>query len=444
MFSIIPILHFVFVYLLILKSRCCLRREAFLCASIIWAMTVVVMTEILNLFHGINLSCLITLWFISTAVVFVLCFKNIPTITFQDFYSWPELSKIEKWMVSFIILVVILVGLTAFMAPPNSWDALNYHMSRVMFWKQNHSVDHYPTAEFRQLFFQPWTGYAILHFQILSNSDRFATLISWFSYAGSILGVSFISFLLGASRRTQLLASLFAATIPTAIVEASGVRIDSVMAFWLVCLTSLLLLLERDKKFFYVFMFGLALGIAALTKGTAFLIMPPFFIWFSVILFRKFELTKAFYGLILVLVTAFVINAGFFCRNYQLSGDPLGPPIMRQWGLTYDMTPGLLASNVLKTVMYQMGNDWPSWNNFIVKGVKWVHEKANVNIIDDRSTIAATPFDVSVSTHEDGVTNFVQMTLILISFVVIFMGIGKSKDRRALFLAIGLMISLSI
>ena len=68
-------------------------------------------------------------------------------------------------------VIVSLTGLIAFVAPPNNYDSMTYHLGRVVHWIQNHSVQHYPTNIDRQLFMPPWAEFAITHFYLLSTDD---------------------------------------------------------------------------------------------------------------------------------------------------------------------------------------------------------------------------------------------------------------------------------
>src|SRR4030095_5899533 len=42
-------------------------------------------------------------------------------------------------------VVLAATGTLAFLAPPNNWDSMTYHMPRVAHWSQAGSVAHYPT-----------------------------------------------------------------------------------------------------------------------------------------------------------------------------------------------------------------------------------------------------------------------------------------------------------
>ena len=54
-----------------------------------------------------------------------------------------------------VVAVVVIAGVTAIVAPPNTYDSMTYHLPRVMHWIQHQSVGHYPTHIPRQLHFPP-------------------------------------------------------------------------------------------------------------------------------------------------------------------------------------------------------------------------------------------------------------------------------------------------
>jgi 4-amino-4-deoxy-L-arabinose transferase-like glycosyltransferase len=69
----------------------------------------------------------------------------------------------------------------------------------------------------------------------LSGGDGLANMIQWFSFIGSIIGISLIARELGADRPGQLFSAAFCATIPMAILQASNTENHLSTAFWLVC-----------------------------------------------------------------------------------------------------------------------------------------------------------------------------------------------------------------
>lgn len=124
------------------------------------------------------------------------------------------------------IIPLFCLFLLLIVSPPNNWDSMTYHMSRVAHWIQNHSVAHYPTYNLPQLFHPPFNSFTIMHLQILSGRDTFANLVQWWAMIGSIIGTSLIAKQLGAKERGQILAAVFCATLPLGILKEKKETID--------------------------------------------------------------------------------------------------------------------------------------------------------------------------------------------------------------------------
>ena len=82
----------------------------------------------------------------------------------------------------------------------------------------------------------PLAEYLVLHTYLLGGGDHWATLVHWVYFLGSLVGVSLVARQLGAGRRGQTLAPLFAATLPSGILQASSAKNEWVLTFWLVAL----------------------------------------------------------------------------------------------------------------------------------------------------------------------------------------------------------------
>jgi hypothetical protein len=109
--------------------------------------------------------------------------------------------------------------------------------------------------------------------------------------AGCIIGVSLIASLFAATARGQLLSGLIAATIPMGILQSSSTQNDLVVSFWLVCFIVFGILSVREQSLAWIALMSLSLGLAVLTKGTAYF-FPPLVFWF----FSGCEAFMAAYG----------------------------------------------------------------------------------------------------------------------------------------------------
>src|SRR5438093_3864597 len=274
MFGIVPVLCFallVVLYAVNSSERGVLTRwrVSFLAAAVTWGLAVTAMTEALSLFRLITFGWLLALWvglaLLSAAICAVVSTREKLTALLQ----FPAIPRFEFWCLAAVGAIASMVGLVAFVAPPNNADSMIYHMARVMHWLQNQSVAHYPTSIPKQLYQPPWAEFAITHFQVLSGGDRWANLVQWFSMAGSVIGVSLIARQLGADTRGQVLAAVIAATIPMGILQASSTQNDYVTAFWLVCLAHYILRFRTRQSLENALGVGGSLALALLTRGTA-------------------------------------------------------------------------------------------------------------------------------------------------------------------------------
>jgi hypothetical protein len=322
-----PCISFVLI-LLISRASSLSWRESILAAAVIWGLLLTIITEALSALGALSYPTVLVSWLLSAAALAVLYLwffmdKGLIPKSVRPVVSSPLLFVLP------IGYIVALTGLITFVAPPNNYDSMTYHLSRVVHWIQNYSVRHYPTNIDRQLFMPPWAEFAITHFYVLSGGDRLSNGVQWFSMLGSLTGVSLIAKQLGGSKESQILAALIAACLPMGILQASSTQTDYVVTFWLVCFVFyVLLILEliKNQSTFWphTIFAGISLGLAFLTKPTAYLLAVPFLAWLSLSLARKLGL-RSVKILLAISVMAVVINLGHYIRNLEVFGSPLGP-----------------------------------------------------------------------------------------------------------------------
>ena len=113
----------------------------------------------------------------------------------------------------------------------------------------------------------------------LKGDDRLVNLIQWFSLFGSVVAASLITARLGAAPHTQLFAAVFCATLPMGILQASNATNSYATAFWLICVTYYLLALHAAPTWADAAWAGASLGLALLTKPTAYVFAAPLLAW---------------------------------------------------------------------------------------------------------------------------------------------------------------------
>jgi hypothetical protein len=310
-------------------------REAVLSAALLWGIMVVLLTESLSSLQGLTFWGALGAWTIVFMVLVIVFFRQGKLRLFTPFVFWQALSWQEKIWLLGIVLVIGVTGMIALAAPPNTWDAVSYHLTRVVFWEQYHTIAPYPTHTDRQIYQPPFAEFIILHLQLLSGSDALANMGQWAALILTSIGVSAIAKQLGANRFGQMFSAVLCVTLPIGILQATGAKNDFIMAFWVVCLayfvikatqhfsisavsgqrsaidqniqhlglgTSDFLLSPQpsalsttqhlglgtsDFLLSTAFYIGASSGLALLTKGTAYPFIVPLLAWYVVVLFWR-------------------------------------------------------------------------------------------------------------------------------------------------------------
>lgn len=433
MASLVPLASFVVILLVFQKSRPASWRKSFLSAALVWGLLFTAITEFLSLFRQLSFSAVLLLWALSVIAAVICLITAGGHVRLPSFRSLPPAtSRFEFSLLAGVAVIAALVGVIAWISPPNNWDSMTYHMSRVAHWAQNRSVANYPTVILRQLYQNPAAEFAILQFRILSGGDRLANLIQWFSMIGSIAGVSLLAKELGAGARGQIFAGVIAATIPMGILQASSTQNDYTVSFWLICFAYYAILLKRNGSAVYAMAAGVSLGLAILTKGTAYFYALPFLIWISLSLIKS-RLAQGLPPIILVAVTAFVVNVGHYSRNYSSFGSPLG---LEQEGNYFKFTNDIFTvpstvSNVIRNAGLQIGTPSSQANAVLDSGIYKLHRLIGADPNDKRTTWPRTRFRVPrTSSHEDVAGNPLHIVLIAVCVPFLLLRRGSKQDTR--------------
>ncbi len=431
MLACLPLISLILLFL-VLRNPSQDWRASVLSAAVIWGVLIIAFTEILSLFRWLTFGYILTLWLLTILVLSWLYYQlikqgkrslKLPTI--------PKISPVSLVLLSGVVFIVAIIGLIAVVSPPNNWDSMTYHMSRVVHWIQNHSVAHYPTPISAQLVHPPFAEFTIMHLQIFSGGDKLANLVQWLSMVGSIIGVSLIAKQLGAQERGQVLAAVFCATIPMGILQGSSTQNDYVVAFWLVCLAHYVLSVLSYKKLPLSIILGVAssLGLAVFTKSSGYIYAFPFMVWLFLwgIKHLGWKLWKPF----CIVITVFVLlNLGHYLRNLDLYGNPIATAdYTDDYKIEVYSLPTLI-SNIMRNLSLHV--DIVRYLNLqafitpitgkVDKLVSIIHDFIGVNINDPRTTFPLNSYRVpGLSFDENIAGNPLHFLIILISIFCIFL-----------------------
>lgn len=441
MFAILPIIEWILLFLLFWNPD---RdwRGAFLSATVTGGLILAGFTELLSLFRGLTFFGVVILWSFSLVFSILMYWRLLQQgrrILSLEFISRSKLKISSLILLGGVGFIMATVGVIAVVAPPNTWDSMTYHMSRVVHWMQNQSVAHYPTYNLPQLFHPPFAEFGIMHFQILSGGDRFANLIQWFSAMGSIIGTSLIAKQLGSGERGQVFTAVFCATLPMGILQASSTQNDYAVSFWLVCLTHYVVWgLSEVKPSIHVLLgIGASTGLAVFTKSSGYIYAFPFLmLFFTVELYRRHW--QVFRKLSIVVSVFLTINISHYLRNIDLFKTPLGTPdnFTVEYKVEVYSMPTFISNFVKNLSLHsdiirhlQLQEFVTPLTGKVAKAIELFHGLLGVDLNDPR--ITDTQYTVpGISLDENTAGNPLQLLLIFIALALALIFISSLKNRQ--------------
>ncbi|MDX2097730.1 MAG: hypothetical protein SFW36_08125 [Leptolyngbyaceae cyanobacterium bins.59] len=434
------LLPLIFEWLYLRDQENCWRRS-FLLTGILFGILLTAITEFLTLFRWLTFSSVVIAWG-GITLLLGLRYGRSRSAKFSSLPS--QLANQMKgilrhpvyWFpLGSLVVITLIAGLVAIVAPPNTWDVMTYHLPRVVHWMQNQGVMHYPTSYLPQLYHGPFSEFSLTHLYLLSDSDQLVNLPQWSAMVGCLIGISLVAQGLGADGKGQLWAALVCATIPMGIFQASGAKNDYILAFWLVGLAYHLLRLQtQGMTFLDILLFGSCLGLALFTKGTAYLFSVPFVIWFAGISIKQHR-QRSWQPILLVLLIAILINSGHYLRNFDLFGTPITTGGQERYSNEV-INLASLVSNVVRNLSLHtlLPFDSPS-NQWVEQSANFIHRIVGIAPNDPRVTWQGTQFFVPMLATrqwtEDLIGNPLHLLLILLSLVVLTVS-PKIRNRTLL------------
>ena len=370
----------------------------------------------------------------SIAVVWlILLVLPIPFCRSKLHWNWTRPDPLVAMGVLTIGVMCGIIAWTAILSPPNSADAMAYHMPRIIYWIQNKSVAFFPTTYLNQIMLQPVTEYIGLHLYLLSGGDVFINLVQVAGYLGSVVAASSIAGLLGGNARMQTIAALFCATLPSAILQASGAKNDTLLSLWLAAMVLCAGSWLRSRSSSDLIFTALALGLSLGTKGTAYLFTGPFLL--SIVLVYRAKARHIALAAGVLTGGILLINTPQYVRNLDLSGSVLGydsaqgDGVYRWRNETLGWKP--TVSNILRNTSEQLGGRSDGWNRSVYSFVLGVHWRLGLDPQDPATTWRYAEFRPPVNAnHEANANNRLHLAIIAAAFLTACYRAIRENDWR--------------
>ena len=464
-------------------------RDRFLRAAVAFGLTVVLATELLSAFGLLRRWPMVAAWCLALLAALARGWRARRPAPWRGMR--PPADAIVLLAVAGCLAIVIATGVTAAFSPPNSADAMAYHMPRVVYWAEQGSLRFFPTPYLTQIMLQPMAEYWMLDGYLLSGGDWFVNFGQWFAALACMIGVSAVAGLLGARARGQAIAAVFCATLPSGILAASGAKNDYVMAMWAVAALYFALRLRANlqgltgdsacpinvaqeggagasacqsagpcpappidnrsagyqpaPQLSYVdaLFLGGAVGLALFTKATAYLFLPwPVAAVLLPAVWR--ERRRAARLALAAVVCALAVNLPHYWRNWDLSGSVLGFDSAQGDGLfrwrneTFGWKQ--TVSNMLRHGAEQLGGRSSRWNQGVYNFVLAAHRELGIDIDDPATTTRWSVYEPPRNAnHEANAPNRWHLLLLTVVGCVLAWRALRGRDRRRAVYALALV-----
>lgn len=254
---------------------------------------------------------------------------------------FSNLSVYTRFLFSVLLLTLAVIAVTnlllVFLTVPNEWDSMTGHLNRVMQYVQrgtmrhfggtNWNIDTYPKSVCTlQIYTFLMTG----HFE---NGFKFIHHLSYWTAIVAVFGiVQRLSQNLSESRiSASFFCALAYALLPDFLMQAITTETDIVLAAYLSVLLYMLFAYRQRRDNRYLYLAGMAFGIAFGHKVTFALLLPSVFVImiYTVFLSSGWAITFArTWRLALAIgvgVCLWMLPTGYL-KNIDVFGHPIGPP----------------------------------------------------------------------------------------------------------------------
>ncbi|MGN0277919.1 MAG: hypothetical protein ACI4C4_01050 [Lachnospiraceae bacterium] len=244
------------------------------------------------MFHAVRFMAVFAAWAVLDIVLAVSCVIQWK----QSGLSIRKLCRTQDLRGYSYYGILVLTGIAvlalALFTTPNNWDSMTYHLSRIAYWTQNRSVEHYATNCMREIASPVLAEFVNLHVYILCRgSDLFFNLLQAVSYLTCAVLVGEIARKLGCNQLFRFIAMLLYMSMPIAFAEALTTQVDNFATVWLVFYVYVLLELAGQRERLEcnsqtvskVCTLGLCVAWGYLTKPSVCFGMVIFAVWMLVV-----------------------------------------------------------------------------------------------------------------------------------------------------------------
>ena len=389
-----------------------------------WMVYAFLLTEGLSLFHGITRINLIIAWLVYDLVLFFLIIRR-GQIRFL--FRNIGLSK-ELFTKNCVLLVLGAASLAlAVNTVPYNWDSMTYHLSRIVYWSQNKSVEHYATSIVRQVASPVLAEFVNLHVYVLMNgNDRFVNVLQSASFVtNAVLIYGITKKLCPGQKGAGGLAAFLFMTMPIAFGESLTTQVDEFAALWVLSLVYVLLeYIKPDERFVWdrktvndTFYMSVMIAFGYLTKPSVMAAILFLAVWLLLSSIRR----KDDHFTVLKLLAVSVMTLGIFMAPEVIRNiytfHAISAPIAGAKQLVASKNPLYIFINFVKNFAWNFPSIYLKGSTMIPEAVVYKMAKIlGVNINDPGISEGGIAFSMVVPRnfgHDKAVNPIIFYAIIL-------------------------------
>ncbi|MFT6843312.1 MAG: 4-amino-4-deoxy-L-arabinose transferase-like glycosyltransferase [Psychroserpens sp.] len=397
---------------------------------LIFSSVILILTEFLSFFQKLNFTFLLISWFIFFTINIIRIYIKRKTILaickiildrLRSLFSKENHYTYKTILFSTLLLFLCLLFIQAVVYPTNNWDSMTYHMARIPHWISQESLSPFQTGIFRQIYQPPFAEIILCNLGILSKSDVLSNLVQY-SYLIALVFVNIsISELFNFSNHNKWFSTIFLITIPEVILQASSTQNDLVVSYFI--FTAAFFAIKNIKKFnlWDSLYLGISIGLAIMTKGTAYVYLIPIVLLISLLTIYKLIKTRTAKWVAFGLVTAVLtvtLNFNNVIRNISYSDNIFGQDERETNGyVNEEMNAPLFLSNSLKNIGLHLSH-YPIKKEFEFINIH-IHKLLKVDVDNSHTNLGTKYFVWSNPFSEDIAPNSINLILIFIVVIIL-------------------------
>ncbi len=395
----------------------------------------------LNIFAKFYLAWLIFIFFFTETISYlnlisrgVIIFGNLFFLLGFVYQYRDDIKRINFYFIRsklylIILSIAVFIFIQGFFSAPNTTDAMTYHITRVMYWIQEKTVQQ-DYIRGGHDFQPPFAEYIYLNLYLLLNNDRLLFLSNWLAFVMSIYLGGVVAFRLGANEKTVSLIRLFIASIPIAVLQASSTQVDLITN--VLAIFGLYFVLNLIKK--PVFKDCLILGVIT---GLGLQVKSPFM--FNILIplgllgiMRAIKIKKEIYLFLIILLVVLLMQVRYWNQNIHLYGSPLGQHLAgeKNFYVNDRFDGAALFSNVIRNLFNQF--PVPIAGSIVESDLNGFLNLIGTDNQDPATTYPGLVFHILpvVFPQEDIASSPIHLVLIILALILMYKNRKEIKNYK--------------